>query len=304
MNKRGMALFFCLLVILVLSIHLSSFFAKTINENNLVKRYAHSLLAFWVAEAGLSEAKNSLPISPINGSLGNYSYQTITTHRTTINLRDYYDIDSTGIVGLPGGGDIRRTLNAVVRRGATDPSKFQYGIAAANDLCFGGTSCNKDPNDFLDPTVCEGHACWKQDDTTINFRDLFSYEQSDVENMATHYTDANFPGDVNGIIWVDVAPGNTLMVTGDLTGSGLLIIDGNVHFGGDYQFHGIVYVLGTLVARGTFDAYGSIVVASTSDIDNSINGNPTFHYSQAEIQTALGLLANHFVEVVSWREVE
>jgi len=294
-----MALIFCFLVVLILSILLGSFFIKSINENNLVKRYKNSLSAFWAAEAGLATVKSNLTLGSFNDTFGNYSFQTNTAYRTTINSRDYFDINSTGTAV-----DLSRTVNAVVRRGATDPTKFQYGIAAANDLCFGGESCNKDPNDFMDPTVCEGHACYKEDDTTINFRDLFSYEQSDVENIATHYTDLNFIGNVNGVTWVDVTPGNTLMVDSDLTGNGLLIIDGNVHFGGTYQFHGIIYVLGTLVARGTFDGYGSIVVASTSDIDNSVNGSPTFHYSQTEIQAALALLANHFIEVVSWHETQ
>lgn len=302
MNRRGVALFFSLLVMLVLLVLLNSFFSKLINENNLVKRHVNSVRAFWAAEAGLAEAEDNLPATPINGNIGNYSYSTTTTLRTTINNRDYFDIASVGIVGVGGTADIRRTLNAVVRRGAVDPSKFQYGITAANDLCFGGSNCNKDPNDFLDPTVCGGHACWNENDTTINFRDLFSYEQSDVEAIATHYTESDFPGDVNGITWVDVTPGNTLISTGMLTGSGILIIDGNVHLGGDYQFHGIVYVLGTLTARGNMDTYGSVVVASTSDIDNSINGNPTFHYDRDEVVAALGLLANNFVETVAWSE--
>ncbi len=301
MNKRGMALILGFVVVLILSILLSAFFTKSINENNLVKRYINSMHAFWAAEAGVAKAKSSVPTTPFNETISNYSYQTTTVFRTTINSRDYYNITSTS-----AADGVRRTIAAIVRKGATDPTKFQYGIDAANALCFGGSSCNKPPNDFLDPTVCEGHACWKENDTTINFRDLFSYEQSDVENIAIHYNDTNFEGNVTGVNWVDVTPGNTLMVTGDLTGSGLLIIDGNVHFGGDYQFHGIIYVLGTLVARGTFDAYGSVVVASTSDVDepDSINGNPTFHYSQAEIQTVLDALADHFVEVVSWRETQ
>lgn len=305
MNNRGMALFFTLLVILVLVILLNAFFTKTITENNLVKRYVNSVRAFWMAEAGLASVKNNLAVGSNNGVIGNYSYQTNTTLRTTINSRDYYDIISSGVVGLAGGGNITRTLTAVVRRGATDASKFQYGITAANSLCFGGASCNKDPNDFLIPNGangCEGHPCWNENDTTINFRDLFSYEQSEVSSIATHYTEIDFPGDVNGVTWVDVTSGGTLMVTGDLTGSGILIIDGNVHFGGDYQYHGIVYVLGTLVARGTFDSFGSVVVSSTSDIDNSINGNPTFHYDHNEIEAALNLLANHFVEFVSWSD--
>ncbi|MDP3732714.1 MAG: hypothetical protein Q8R31_06835 [Candidatus Omnitrophota bacterium] len=302
MNKRGITLIFGLLAVLVLSILSGSFFFKSITENNLVRRYVNSTQAFWVAEAGVAEAIKNLANSPTNGNLGNYRYETTTTYRATINASDYYDITSTGIVTLPGAGDIRRTVNVVVKRGSADATKFQYGIAAANDLCFGGPgACNKTPEDFLDPDICDGHPCWKEFDSTINFSDLFGYSQSDIENIATRYDDSNFPNAVSGITWVDVTEGSTLMVTGNLTGSGVLIIDGNVQFGGDYTFNGIVYILGTLTARGTFDSYGSILVASTAGVD-TVNGSPTMHWDQAEIANGLQLLANNFVDIVSWKE--
>jgi len=301
MNKRGVALVFAFLVSMVLFILLGSFFLKSMNENNLVRRYINSTRAFWVSEAGVAAAIKNLPNNG-TGNLGNYSYQWTTAYRTTISSSDYYDITSTGIVAFPSGGDIRRTVNVVVKRGSVDPSAFQYGIQAANDLCFGGASCNKNPNDFLDPDICDGHPCWKESDTTINFPNLFvGYTQSDVQAIATHYTDTTFPGAVSGVTWVDVAAGNTLMVTGSETGSGVLIINGNVHFGGTYQFYGVIYVLGTLTARGTFDAYGSMVVASTSDVD-SINGTPEFHYNWTYVESALQNLSNSFSKIVSWRE--
>ena len=302
MSKRGIALFFTLLITLVLLILLSSFFYKTFNENNLLRRYVSSTEALWAAERGVADAMANLPgtgsIGPVAFSNQSYTatYVATPSYRTTINSSKYYDIISTGTAG-----NVSRTVSAIVKTGPVDPSKFKYGIDAANDLCFGG-GCHGDPNRYLDPTVCPGGACWKDFDNTINFSDLFGYQQSEVSNIATHYTDLNFPGTVNGVTWVDVTPGLTLMVTGNLTGNGVLIINGNVHFGGDYQFHGIIYVLGTLTARGTFDAYGSVVVASTAGID-SINGTPTFHYDQTEIIDALNLLSSNFSSIVSWREI-
>lgn len=309
MNKRGIALIFSLLVIMVLSILLSSFFIKSINENNLVKRYVGSLEALWAAEAGVADTIQqslpaSVPYTPINCNLGNCHYSTTTNYRTNINGSDYYDIDSTGIVSFPGAGDIRRTVSAIVKKGPVNSAKFKYGIGAANDLCFGG-GCHGTPNDYLDPDICNGVACWKEFDATINFRDLFGYSQSDVSAIATHYTDANFmtltSGAVSGVTWVDVAPGNTLDVGGSETGSGVLIIDGNAKFAGSYQFHGIVYILGTFTARGTMDAYGSIIVASSAGVD-TINGTPEFHYNQPDIETVLQQLSNDFVDIVSWKE--
>jgi len=301
MNRRGIALIFALLVVLVLSILLSIFFFKSINENNLVNRYVNSVRAFWVAEAGVAEAIKNLPNTYTNDTLGNYYY-----NATTTTFGSYYNITSIGTVGLPNGGYIRRTVKVVAGTGTVNASKFQYALAAANDLCFGGKgSCNKQATEFIDPDVCNGHPCWVENDTTINFRDLFGYEQSEIEQIARHYNSTNFNASLNNeTVWVDVDPDSTLMVTGSLTGRGILIINGSVHFGGTYQFSGIVYVLGTLTARGTFDSYGTVMVASTSDIDNSVNGNPDFYYNTTEITNALNLLANNFVHIVSWRETQ
>jgi len=304
MNKRGIALILGLLVSLVLFILLGAFVIKTINEHNLVQRYVNSTRALWAAEAGIAEAKKRLPGSPTNGNLGSYSYQATTSYRTTINAREYYDITSVGIVPFVTGGDIRRTVNTVVETGPVDDTKFPYAIDAANDLCFGG-NCKKPAEDYLDPDICNGQACWKAKDTAINFRDLFGCEQNDIKNIAiqsgTYYTESNFPGTVNGITWVEVTSGSTLMIGSTVTGQGLMIVNGNVHLGGGYQFKGIMYILGTMTARGTFDAWGSVVVASTAGID-SINGTPVFHWSLDDIRNALRLLALSNTQIVSWKE--
>ena len=296
MNKKGIVLIFSLIVVLVLSILSGYFFLKSINENNLVKRHINSLHAFWTAEAGIAEAVKNLPSSPNNGSLGSYSYQATTAFRTTIAGCNYYDITSIATVG-----NVVRTIHVIVKTGNTDASKFQYGIQAANDLCFGG-NCKADPDKYVnEPTDCNGHACWKDLDAALNFSDMFGYEQSKVSDLATHYTNATFPGEVHGVTWVDVDPGTTLMVTSSVISDGILIINGNVHFGGTYHFDGIVYVLGTLEARGTFVGSGSFVVASTAGID-SINGTPDFHWNLEDIQNALNQLAFHIKAVVSWWE--
>lgn len=300
MNKRGAALIFGLLVLLVLAALFSAFFLKTINENNLVRRYIGSLRAFWAAEAGIAEAKRNLP-NNVSGAMDLSRFQATTAFRTSIDSRNYYDIQSTGIVDFSPAATITRILDAVVRTGSVDVSRFPYAIDAANDLCFGGSQCNKAPEGFMDPDVCDGHACWQEGDTSINFRDLFGYEQSDIQGMATRYTDSNFPGNVSGISWVDVAAGSTLSVAGNLTGTGLLIVNGNVRFEGDYTFRGIIYVLGTMTARGNFDAWGSVIVASTAGID-SINGSPEFHWSQVDVGDALSELSFLSAETVSWSE--
>jgi len=320
MTKRGVVLIFSLLVVLFLTIILGSFFLRSINENNLVRRSVSSTQAFWAAEGGIAQAIRNLPDSPTNGNFGGYSYETTTAYRTTINATDYYNITSTGIVAFPSGGDIRRTINVVVKKGTNDPTKFRYSIQAANNLCFGGPGqckCPKDatcpptlieigdPYSYLHPNVspyCNGQDCYIRQDGTINSADLFGYQLTDISSIATHYTDT-VPETISGVTWVDVTPDQTLMVT-DGTGSGVLIINGNVQFGGTYQFRGIIYALGTLIARGTFDSYGSIIVASAAGVD-SVDGTPDLYWDQTEISNALdalNLAANSLVGIVSWNE--
>jgi hypothetical protein len=305
MTKRGVVLIFSLLVVVFLSIILGAFFLKSINENNLARRFVSSTQAFWVAETGVAQAIRNLPDSPTNGNLGNFTYQTNTTFRTTINASDYYDIASTGIVDLPSGGDVRRTLNVVVRTEASDPSKFQYAMQAANDICF-GAQCKKDPTRWIHPDTCNGHSCWKEFDATINFRDLFGYELSEVSAVATHYTQSTFPGAVTGVNWVDVSSGGTLRLEGNSVGSGLLIVNGKVEGRGTYDFYGIIYVLGTFkAASGTLGIHGSVVVASSVGIDD-FSGTADLYWDQDEVGDALDALnaavAGSSVSIVSWKE--
>ncbi|MDD4938588.1 MAG: hypothetical protein PHI60_00290 [Candidatus Omnitrophica bacterium] len=287
----------------VLSVLLGGFFLKTVNENNFANRYAHSVRAFWAAEAGLSTAMKNLPKHSTTGSVGGCGYSATTTFRAKINHVKYYDIVSTGTVNLPRGGSISRTVTAVVKTGSSDPAKFQYSIQAANELCFGG-NCSKDPYLYIEPSAspyCNDHDCFKDMDGTLNFSDMLGYQLESVSGIATHYTRADFPMAVSGVNWVDVEPGETLMVDSSATGSGVLVIDGNVEFAGGYHFYGVIWVLGTLRARGTFDAYGSVIIASTAGID-SINGDPMFHWSPTDVEQALEILGDNFADTVSWYE--
>jgi hypothetical protein len=331
MNKRGMALVFALLVVLVLSILLCSFFLTSINENNLVKRYINSMRAFWVAEAGLAQAIRDIFGVSNSGKLGDYDYTWTSTKWTTMLGNDYYNIVSTGIVTLPGGVEIKRQISAVGKTTAVDPDKFQYSLGSSGDLCFGG-NCKGDATKYVHPqpllpnppvnpvqypveTNCYGHDCWQEKNTGINFQNLFNYQASEVKALADHvYTPADFPGTgISGVTWVDVPtdpPGQQLTIGGgsggDYTspnGTGILIINGDVELAGNYVFRGIIYIIGKLKARGTFDGYGSVLVAARTEVEEStVNGTPDFFHSKYDITQALKLLVASSARVVSWKE--
>lgn len=56
MNKRGMVLIICYMVIMVLSILGAAFLARSFNERSVTSKYLDSTQAFWAAEAGVSQA--------------------------------------------------------------------------------------------------------------------------------------------------------------------------------------------------------------------------------------------------------
>lgn len=82
MNKRGIALIFSYLVIVVLSILGAAFLARSVSEDTITRRYEDSARAFWIAEAGLSQAyfnwKNNIaqPAGAVAFSGGTYSLDT------------------------------------------------------------------------------------------------------------------------------------------------------------------------------------------------------------------------------------
>ena len=150
MNKRGVALIFAFLVVMVLTILFGALFLKTMNENNLVKRNVNSTRALWVAEAGVAQAVRNILGHNGNGNLNNGSYVWTSTFWRTIGANDYYNIVSTGTVLLPSGGSIRRQVSAVARTPAVDADRFPFSIVSSGDLCFGG-NCRGDADRFVHP---------------------------------------------------------------------------------------------------------------------------------------------------------
>lgn len=169
-----------------------------------------------------------------------------------------------------------------------------------------------DPVQYPPESNCYNHDCWQEKNTGINFQNLFNYQASEVKALADHvYTESNFPGTgISGITWVDVSVGGQLKINGGNNGgyaapdgTGLLIINGDVELAGNYTFTGIIYILGALKARGTFDSYGSVVVAARTDVEEStVNGTPDFFHSKFDITQALQLLQASSARIVSWRE--
>ena len=310
MNKQAAALIFSLLVVVVLSILLGSFFLSTMSENNLVKRYVASVRAFWAAEAGVAAAVKDLPSDVGLTDLDSYSrYWSDTEPRgVPINNTTYYDVTSVGAVHLPVGSDVERTVKVVVKSVApTSTDKFGYSLQAANEICFSGNCDDNKADKYIDPlndcpvtTANPTGLCWKESDSGVNFSGMFGYSQSEISAMATHYDEDHFPEPASGITWIDVSSGEELHESGG-GGTGILIIDGNCKFDGGFTWHGLIWVLGVLDASLGDSEFNGAVIVSHDVSTNDVSGSALFVYNQTDIRGAIEDLPAQ-KKVVSWWE--
>jgi len=126
MNKKGLALIFVYLVIMILTIIGSAFFCASITEKNSVVRQSDSTRAFWIAEAGLSQAyanwSNGVaqPDSAVSFGGGTYN----------INVSSLPNVTITAVFGTA-----QRTLNAVFTR---IPTTFDNTLSVGRNMSLAG----------------------------------------------------------------------------------------------------------------------------------------------------------------------
>jgi len=286
MNKKGFALVLSLLTVLALSILLAGFFLKSINEKGLAERHAYNIKAFWLAEAGIAESVNNLPNNVSNCLQDGHCYATVVLELSG----EYYQINSVGTVSLPSGGQVEKELEVVVKVNRPDASNFPDAIQTTGELITKGRAYT------INGTINEQAA--------LNFADLFECSKEEMELWATHYYSDQLLEPIDGITWVDTTDGNELTVAGNLQGSGILVIFGDVHFSGTLDINGIVYVIGKLRMSGTPTINGTILAESQADIDTTIVGHVTINHNTEIISNALIFLQGVSSEIVSWKEEE
>jgi Tfp pilus assembly protein PilX len=297
-RKRGVALLFTLLVAVVLAVLMASFFSRTINENNMVKRHIYSTRAFWLAEAGVAEAINRLPamsVLPNCSTRGTLDGDGFTYTACVSRLKSqYYQIDSTGSVIWSAGAGISRSIRAIVTTHPLSAGNFSNALATTGKLITNGNAYT------INGTV--------QQNASLDFASLFGYSKEEIRSYAESiyghlYTTIGSSTVISGISWVDVPDGTELAVTGNFAGSGLLIIKGDVHIAGTTDFDGIIYVIGKLRMSGTPVVNGAILAESDANINTTVSGHVTINYDQDEIAEALAALELVSATVVSWQEL-
>jgi hypothetical protein len=318
MHRQGVALVFGLLVIVVLSILLGSFFMSTMSENNLVKRYVNSARAFWAAEAGIADAARSLSnTGTVN--IGAYTYYNATIGSPEKKgYTTYYNIISTGFVVLPSGEKLERHLKVVVNAEDVRNENFPYALASTSNIEITGNAaeitgegecanctgkdCNCDINST--PKQCCGERI-----AYPSFVGLFGIDQETMRAQAIaagqYYDDANFTSPVSNITWVE----GDLSLGGDnLRGTGILIVTGNTTFTGNVDFKGIVYSTGQVTLKGGGggdpNISGSIISASNTTVeDTDLHGKVYLQRNETWIGNALNSTRPLVDKAISfWKE--
>ncbi|MCX7927116.1 MAG: hypothetical protein N2606_03150 [Candidatus Omnitrophica bacterium] len=293
-DNRGMVLVLSFFVILILAGLASSFYYKQINHMFLVRRYINSTRALWAAEAGIQDVRdNKLNGSSVSGTVGNANY-TATINR--IGLTNYYQVVSQGTAG-----NITRVVKAVVSTRDVDSNKFKYGIESNVDIIFKGSSKvwgeNTTPNP---PPAKTRDPNYYKENSIFSFADLFGFSTTEIKSLSNIYNQTFPSGNFSGINWV-IAPKTRF--TGNVYGSGILIIEGDCRIAGTINFDGVIYVMGELDMSGTSFVNGSILVESAANVDTTVSGTADIQHNYTKISQALDNIRFRSPRIVSWEEV-
>jgi Tfp pilus assembly protein PilX len=294
MNRRGIALVLGLYVIMVLSVLSASYLYKQVNMSFLSNRYADSTQAFWVAEGGIQAARNNnLTQSSISGAIGAGSF---VANIANINSSDYYEVVSTGTVG-----NITRTIDAVVSTRDVDADKFPFGIESTVAINFKGSSTVYGENTPKPVAKKTRDPEYYKQNSNFSFADLFCFSTTEIKSISTIYNNTWPSGNISGINWV-IAPSSHF--NGNVAGSGILIVEGDLRITGTINFDGIIYVIGELDMAGTAYVGGAILAESAATFDTDITGTADIEHSITKISVALDNIKYRSPQIVSWKELQ
>jgi hypothetical protein len=134
----------------------------------------------------------------------------------------------------------------------------------------------------------------------------------DLDAMAEAYAaycDQVIPGGTySGVSWggyddyTSVHCTGDMHISGNLTGGGLLIVDGDFTCSGGFTWYGVVLILGDMTFTGggsSIHIYGSTLVKGTAS-DQTVSGNANLLYSSAALSKMTALSP---YQVLNWREI-
>ncbi len=331
MNKRGIVLIICYMVIAVLTILGAAFLIRSISERSIASKYFDSTQAFWLAEAGVSdelvrmEANNWVPVDIALKSFGpgQYSVERVCVDDDLDGICEAWKIFAHGFLPSQALCRVERTIELSMPLyagvlyvvGDIDISGGSYSIQG--DITYGGTIYP--PLTYpLDPARIDGTVTYDPSITELDdlkFNDLRTLSQSqDNYYDAARIADVNkgddsypasfwFSPGVPNVVFLEGAP---LTLKGNDTVHGFFVVGGEAIY--DATMNGTVSVDGCIYTKGDFTVLGG---GGTMNVTGGIwvgqnatlKGGITLEYEADYMKGVQDLGMNETKPRITWRDV-
>jgi len=334
MNKRGIALIFAFLVIIVLSVLGTAIISRSISESRIASRYAESTQAFWIAEAGANRALTQLRGDFSTTGTGLWSTQ-LGQGRYSVNVGPTGNpatrvVRTRGCVPdvagcVPGDGvpcqsracrDIQLIFSKVV-----PPGFYDYAIYSAGGIDIRGSSYNVYGNVTYASTLS-----WSSDRITgseipdpsiaplaaLDYNQLRIISQAQGNYFDEDHLDGPFPqtfwfNQTNSVPNVVFLEGPLLLRGNDIMG-GFIIVGGAVEY--DATLGGTVGVDGCIYTRHDFTANGgghqglNINGGVWAGNMATLNGGVNVGYNATYMSAIKNQTIDATIQVSSWRDAQ
>ena len=200
-----------------------------------------------------------------------------------------------------GGNATTSGVDTNVINGST-PSDSVAGIAISPSTSSSNISVNQN---------IYGKGGMVPDTMTVSNPPDYTTFANAMIRLATVYGNQTFS---SGTLGTDASPQITYFtgdtkITGPVTGSGILIVNGSLNISGNFNFHGLVIVYGAtsistsmvgFTQEGTSDIYGGVVIAG-NNTSYQQTGNALVRYSKAAIQNVQDKTVGKYL-IMDWWE--
>ena len=321
MNKKGIALILSFMVIVVLAILSGAIVSRSVFESRYAQRYLESTQAFWLAEAGVNKALNSLrssyasycpatpgPLAPA----GTYSYTWTASGGSRI-------VTATGFVPSQASPHVQRTLSVTMNK-YIPPNFYGDAIYSAGNIVLKGSSYSVDGNVRYAGTISgstseiNGTVTSDPSITPLALLD-FTQLRTLSQNQGNYYDINHLNGPFPTTFWYNQTAGipNIVFIEGSLTLKGNDKVGGFFVVGGQFTYDatisGNVSVDGCIYTRGNFtikgggnslNVNGGVWSGQTSTLD----GNAKITYNETYVTSIKDLNIDAGVQITSWIDTQ
>jgi hypothetical protein len=139
--------------------------------------------------------------------------------------------------------------------------------------------------------------CYSKNQTLNGYSDGWGTPTSSNSTAPITYT-----GPMN-IVYFNMNGDNTLILTGDSHGAGILLVEGNLEINGTFTWYGVILVTGYLecIGNGQKSVTGGIVVGKKANLETNSGGSAGIIYCSAVSDKLKGIIPP--LKMIRWREI-